>query len=270
MASEILRYPVSGSVNNSNENKNQRTIIKFYEYKRYRSNEENLNSTGTITLPLPRNFVDGNSIQSNAGSGVFANVVAGSEQFRNPTEILRGLYSAGEAIENIDRDYIVKAAQAFIPGLSLAAGQIFNPQTTLFFEGVDLKSHQLEWKFSPFSREDITQLKDIERSIKEKIYPKKEGIFLKYPNLCTVRFRNVELPPIRRSFVTNFNMNFGSGEQISLYEVENSNAYPIIVNISMSLTEIEIRTSENSSNQSLSDESSLIKSDSILANEPSN
>lgn len=294
MTNAPLRYPISSQVNSSVNSKKYRTVLKFYDYQRYVSNSEKLTSTGTVILPLPANYSDNNSIQTNSGFGLFTNLLTqGSNNFSGDFTVqdainklkgqlsgqginlpdvstLEALKSALSGFKNVNLSEAARNALSFVPTLSGATGQIFNPHTTLFFEGVDLKSYQLEWKFSPYSQEDVNVLKKIERFIKQKIHPARNGIFLEYPDMCTVRFKNVDMNPIRRSFVTNFNMNFGSNGQINLYKT-NDASYPIVVNLSMAFTEIEIRTSEfyegTTDNNSYT-ENDLIKSSSLFSNEP--
>src|SRR5690606_1637971 len=52
------------------------------------------------------------------------------------------------------------------------AGIVTNPHTTLLFDGVNIRSFTLTWRFSPRSHEESDRLNDILNEIRRLIHPK--------------------------------------------------------------------------------------------------
>ena len=56
--------------------------------------------------------------------------------------------------------------------MGASRGTAINPQATLSFEGVNLRSFSFDWTLYPESKEEALSIKKIIRSIKRNILPK--------------------------------------------------------------------------------------------------
>ena len=124
------------------------------------------------------------------------------------------------------------------------AGLARNPHTALLFNGVDLRTFTFSWKLSPRSQDQSKNLDKIINSIKRAMHPNLTlgGFALDYPNLFTVEFENDKqgIVELGYSFCSDFRINPTPSGQV-FYK----NGYPSIVEMSMTLKEFQIKTSEN-------------------------
>jgi hypothetical protein len=123
-------------------------------------------------------------------------------------------------------------------------GIVKNPHTALLFNGVDLRTFTFSWRLSPRSQEQSKNLDRIINTIKRAMHPNLtlNGFALDYPNLFTVEFENDKegIVELGYSFCSDFRINPTPSGQV-FYK----NGYPSIVEMSMTLKEFQIKTSEN-------------------------
>jgi hypothetical protein len=123
-------------------------------------------------------------------------------------------------------------------------GVVRNPHTALLFNGVDLRTFTFTWKLSPRSQQQSKNLDRIINTIKRAMHPNLTlgGFALDYPNLFTVEFENDKegIVELGYSFCSDFRINPTPSGQV-FYK----NGYPSIVEMSMTLKEFQIKTSEN-------------------------
>jgi len=123
-------------------------------------------------------------------------------------------------------------------------GVVRNPHTALLFNGVDLRTFTFTWKLSPRSQMQSKNLDRIINTIKRAMHPNLTlgGFALDYPDLFTVEFENDKegIVELGYSFCSDFRINPTPSGQV-FYK----NGYPSIVEMSMTLKEFQIKTSEN-------------------------
>lgn len=238
----LLRYPATGPFANDSSH----TLFQFVEYRRINSvTQPTERSTLSIVLPLPRSVPDNNRIGIESRDlGFF-----GSDFGAMGTS----LSDTWSSVTNGSADWaeIIKYAASTAPGISdLAGGQIGretgiirNPHTTAIFQGVNLKTHSLQWRLSPNSKGDADAIQGIIQGIKSRIYPSLRdagGFALNYPDEVYVKFVNANFPNIRKSFITDFSVTYGGANGLSMYRDDN----PVEYELNMTFLEVEIITRE--------------------------
>jgi hypothetical protein len=132
-------------------------------------------------------------------------------------------------------------------------GVVRNPHTALLFNGVDLRTFTFTWKLSPRSQQQSFNLNKIINTIKRAMHPNLTlaGFALDYPDLFTVEFENNKegIVELGYSFCSDFRINPTPSGQV-FYK----NGYPSIVEMSMTLKEFQIKTSENFSSAAQQDD----------------
>ena len=108
--------------------------------------------------------------------------------------------SSGETLEQILSDgqdgqiMAMKGLAGAIPGAEdmvakegMKKGILFNPQTTLAFDGVELRTFDFAFKMVPESKEEAEDSRKIVNFFRKYLYPEKIGVFaLKYPPKFTI------------------------------------------------------------------------------------
>jgi hypothetical protein len=157
---------------------------------------------------------------------------------------------------------------SFSPGLGKAMGAsrgtAINPQSTLSFEGVNLRTFTFDWTLYPESLDEALAIKKIIRSIKRNILPKVEGIggdsntnvpgtlssntlaraFLAYPSVVSINLLGIDeshFPKFKPCMVDNINIDYGASGEIVIAE----GGVPQGVKLSMTFKELEIQTAED-------------------------
>jgi len=161
------------------------------------------------------------------------------------------------------------ALNSFSSGLGKSmgatSGTAINPQATLSFEGVNLRSFQFDWTLYPESIEEAFAIKKIIRSIKRNILPgiqeitggtgvaKIEGslsantlarAFLTYPAVVSINLLGIDESHFLRfkpCMVDNLTVDYGASGEIIIAE----GGVPQGVKLSMSFKELEIQTAED-------------------------
>ena len=157
---------------------------------------------------------------------------------------------------------------SFSPGLGKAMGAsrgtAINPQSTLSFEGVNLRTFTFDWTLYPESLDEALAIKKIIRSIKRNILPKVEGIggdsntnvpgtlssntlaraFLAYPSVVSINLLGIDeshFPKFKPCMVDSINIDYGASGEIVIAE----GGVPQGVKLSMTFKELEIQTAED-------------------------
>ena len=181
-------------------------IIKFYEYEysRVSGGSNKYGCQASIALPLPQNISDTAKVEvggtqlgvmggitadiaGGAMSGdISSNVKADIGAFKNEDGSFKGAGEMMTAFASNFKDiigqgldasvYLLKAGVGSIApqvgqALSATSGSALNPQTTLVFDGIDLKIHNFEWVFSPKNEQEQKELDKIIQLIQYYIHP---------------------------------------------------------------------------------------------------
>jgi hypothetical protein len=97
------------------------------------------------------------------------------------------------------------------------AGYVFNPQQQLLFEGIDFRTYQMAFTFSPVSREEAKMvnkiIKEFRRYAAPTIVREAAGMFFVPPAIFDIQFRfngqeNGNLNKIEQSVITDIDVNY--------------------------------------------------------------
>ena len=180
-------------------------------------------------------------------------------------------FSKGETLESIlksednsNPDGMIMAMKAIgkIPGTEdmvakegMKKGILFNPQTTLAFDGVELRTFDFAFKMVPESKEEAEDSRKIVNFFRKYLYPEKIGVFaLKYPPKFKIQFfigeeENKFMPMIHDCFL--------NGVQESQNPDGNSffiDGQPTAVELSLSFSEVKQLTRHDLYNDSIGSE----------------
>lgn len=271
LTSGRLNSPTSSFSYPLNENLANKTRLRFVEYNRYTPSDPGQEkTTAIVSLPLPIHIPDNYNIRTNNQTdfGVFGNFSQGTvDQIKDKVS---GGFNVSDIVawgQSLDTE-LIKSRQ--FPGDKLIAGlaalggdsamgraaQAFvgitqNPHTTIMFEGVNLRSINLEWRLSARSEQESQAIRDIFNTLKLRSHPEELGMgyALNYPDLVYVEFSgNVEnyLPKFQKAFINNINITPDSpGGAIALYK----SGAPVTYTLQLSMTELSILTRNTISDQ---------------------
>lgn len=240
-----LSYPL-------NESLSRYTMLRFVQYTRFepKSNIETI-TTATIQLPIPNQIPENiqiktgatdvgyvgnlNNIYDKASGSTLSDIISSSkDQFSD--DVVKNSARAIALSPSIFGDDAKKSAE-------LSAGLVKNPHTTSFFDGVNLRTFNLTWRFSARNQNESNMINNIINLIRERMHPEESlsGYSLDYPDLVYVDFEGdvkPYLPQYNRSFITNMNINTSSGDGTIFYK----SGAPIFVEIMLTFAEINIIT----------------------------
>lgn len=224
----------------------------FKEYNRKAPDDIGTTVGGDIiALPIPAGLTDNTGIKYNAGVelGIFgsaANLVDRIAAGGSLTEELVNTDMASVAGQIIARKASdINASLGVL--VDQVKGNILNPNLTVAFEGVDLRSYTFQWKFIPTNEFESRKLAEIISRFKFNALPAKQsnGLFLKYPNICYIDFWGTEeglLFKLKKSSLTNITVNYGAAGFPTFFAKTGA---PTEVDISLSFQELEAQTQED-------------------------
>lgn len=135
--------------------------------------------------------------------------------------------------------------------LSAVSGRTINPQETLSFSGVDLKSFTFSWDLFPSNSKDTEQLRTIVQFLKNRSLPETEGVegiegtqraFLKYPDIVELNLLGVNeahFQQFKRCMISNVTVDYGGGGGMPQII---KGGVPAAVTLSITFNEVEIHT----------------------------
>lgn len=233
------------------------TVMRFVQYRRWTASDviQN-NTTAILNLPMPIQIPENNQMKIDSfDAGYLANHVDTINNMAKGAisgkSISDMMYEMKQAYSGISKKDAVRAA-ALSPYIfnddaqkqfSATGGLVKNPHTTSIFDGVQLRTFGLTWRFSPRSLQESETLKNVINTIRERMYPAEsfEGFALDYPDLVFIEFAGDSteyLPKFYRSFITNMSTNPSSGEGIAFYK----SGAPVNIELNMTFTETNIIT----------------------------
>lgn len=245
--------------------------FSFVKYNRNKSKSES-KIINTISLPIPQelNEVYGASYQDAelgliGGEGLQAAMTIGDMADRiGEKGNLSSIVDEGGKIINNVRNMDISgtlqlAVRRALAGVSaelggvvdLAKGNVPNPHAALLFNGINLRSHQFSWKFSPMNTKDETSLMVILKQFKRHMLPNKKGLgaggqgdsLLTYPDEVDVSFFGSDsgLFKMKRSVITDLSIN--QSPEGPAFHAGTGN--PVFYAVSMTLREVEIMTRDD-------------------------
>jgi hypothetical protein len=226
-----------------------------------------------IQLPMPANLQDTYSLRvqgnelgiggaevARAGAGVAGAGDIGVGALRdilgsalpdiNWSDILNpSIDQASRNIAFLGRRAIDQALPGAARALDQGLGNTTNPKASLYFEGVNLKQFDFNWTLAPTESAESDRIRDISNTIRRHILPTYgtavglNKVLLNYPSTVDIFFLGVEdsyffhyKTCMVQQFQTNYTPNglaFVSGGK------------PAMVNMNMTLMEMDIHTSED-------------------------
>lgn len=131
-------------------------------------------------------------------------------------------------------------------GLRNATKIVKNPHITMLFEGMNLRSHNFSWVFSPRSQDESNSLQNIITTIKRHAHPTFSpgmgNYALDFPNQVFANFVGTSfLYPVKRSVITGISVDNGAGGQPVFY----AGGAPVQIGLTVQMTEVEILTRDD-------------------------
>lgn len=180
-------------------------------------------STMFLALPVPTKIVDGTSLNiKGTDLGLTGELIAGASSYLSNMDFtsVQGLADTGQAVlsqlqgafqnttgagalglagelgraglQFFGANIINTAIRNLAPGaatnaasaLAVGTGQILNPFTTAVFNGVNLRTFNFNWKFSPASQQESIDLEKIIKRLRAKSLPtvSPNNLFMEFPN----------------------------------------------------------------------------------------
>ena len=256
-------------------------------------------STSSIELPFPRTLTDSTNIRvsqferdflTERAIGAASSLAAGFGDAAKSalsgarslgTNLVNALKSGDEATTRgaIESTFGVSGEKAFAiaaylgrnylsgdvaRSVGVVGAGVINPQETLAFTGVDLRSFSFSWDLFPSNRNDSEQIKQIVRFLKNKSLPGVEGLsvgsnegenssveipglsraFLKYPSVVEINLLGVDETHFTRfkpCMISNIDVSYGNGGNIGIL----SGGLPNAVTLTISFQELSIQTSDD-------------------------
>lgn len=270
-SSEILQFPEDLGPHSM--------LLTFKKYEYIRPGERFLNTAGTlatetvsigdsIILPLPTQIMDNYSVENRPTSmGFTGDLVAsaaaamGSSDIQTEVKnlmqsVIPGFSAAGYDTAQFATDASFlgrRTIDALIPNagnnIDIGLGNMLNPKMALFFDGVNLRNHNFDWRFAPASENETDILKKIQNIIRRNILPTYGEIagvnktLLNYPSVCNIYFFGVDQSYFlyyKTCMVKEFSINFTPNGLALL-----PGGRPAAVEMNMQLSEMDIHTSED-------------------------
>ena len=219
-----------------------------------------------IALPMPSNLLDPTGVKLKPtelggllGAGV-ENVAAVIQDISSG-----GLTEKGKGIQEGLRKTANQTAGAayalayetasMVPGLDDIAGTagqllgaIPNPHVTVFFQGVDLRTHSFTWRFAPKSANESATVQQIIKEFKKRMLPNyKWGAanVLGYPNMVQITLEpgmSAQLYKFKPCMISAVNVNYSPNGVPSFFA---GTRYPTMIEFQVNFQELEIFTSQD-------------------------
>lgn len=220
----------------------------------------------TIHLPMPSNLQDAISIgldsvalggvgqATEAITAIVQDVISGGRSISNTSlEAIggRALDGAVGATYRAGYDLVSSlgnAGAAVAGSVGQLLGGIPNPYMTVFFTGVDLKTHSFRWRFAPRNPAESESIKNIINQFKARSLPSLKiggsSSVLGYPNIVKIELKpNMEeLYLFKRCMVKSVTSNYAPNGVPSFFKGTNS---PTVIEFEVQLQEVEIVTAED-------------------------
>lgn len=148
------------------------------------------------------------------------------------------------------------ALGALIPGssniatsLEAGAGATVNPKQALHFQGIDMKTHSFSWTMAPTSPDESETIVDITNTLKRNALPSYGNIgpfkraLLNYPSTVDIYFFGIQqeyFMYFKTCMIDNLSINYAPQGMAVL-----RGGKPAMVNLSISLKEMDIHTAED-------------------------
>lgn len=252
-------------------------ILNFKDYTYGGGTVQNSVTSGSIALPLPKSLQDNYSpnikdaelgIIGAATADAASAIINGPNPARvNINDIMQQNGNFGTVASNAAAAmrYFTRAGLGSIApdigmGIDAATGTAVNPQQTILFDGVALKSFTFEWSFSPKNASESETLRKIINTIRAASLPAYASPFgaapntgtslsrglLKFPKMVDIFLVGVDssyFVQYKTGMITQLTVDY-TPNGVAMYKGE-TGARPSFVNISMSMKEAAIHTRDD-------------------------
>lgn len=232
----ILNYP-SGIGHNTEVNPGW---IEFSIFER--KSPKNSTPKDTINLYLPEDMRNPNTVSwGNDEMGFLGGAIAN----RNFDLGEAGKLAVTNFLSGLGASALKTAGSSITPEklVGVTMGQVKNPYLTALFKGVDFRTFEMRFKFSPDSEKDCEVIDNIIRTFRGSALPKgtQESAFLGYPDEFEIRYiwkgdENKYLHKFKRCALVGIDVNYTSG---GLWAVMR-NGFPASISMNLRFSEIEI------------------------------
>lgn len=270
-------------------------LLKFSKYKFGELGSISGESVGSILLPIPSNIRESYSVEIGPSSVGLAGML-GAEAISGGADVnamINSLANTGPsslmsdpaaAVNFFMKSGLASTAAGAVGGLaggvggavlgtlagqgaagsalgdalSLSSGTALNPHTTVMFRGMNLRSHNFEWTFSPRSQSEGEMLRKIIRAVKRNTLPSYQSaggqrsgtaldrVLLKYPSVVDISFVGLD-----QSYFFGFKTCMIT--QVEVDYSQNGNAFfagptgakPVMIRFAINLMESKIHTAED-------------------------
>ena len=170
-----------------------------------------------------------------------------------------------EALGLVSRIPVV-GALASVPNIALSAlnsnpaklalatqGLAINPKNQLLFEGIDFRTYQLSFTFTPYSAEEAETVKQIIKTFKMHAAPtivtQSAGMFFRPPSTVSVQFmyngkENPNIAKVAESVIESIDVNYAPNGWAA-----HDNGAPVQTTLTINFKEIQLIDSEMIKNQ---------------------
>ena len=163
-------------------------------------------------------------------------------------EAKRALGSGGDASEYLARQMLGGANETIGGLVDRGEGKIPNPNPSLFFQGIPLRTHSFNWLFIPKTEDESRNLHSMIKKFRDRVSPKKKGNFLTYPQMIQIGVYDNNGNDMSekygtkflKSHVSSFNVNYTPAGTSAFYK----DGYPAGISLSMEIQEIEMYAEE--------------------------
>lgn len=240
--------------------------------------------SSAILLPLPREIKDTYGVEiTNFDQGMFGDAISRGGNYVMGDGSVDGsvlenmgipstqtlVSTAGGAIGTLASKFLSSrtsglgagAVGALLPGngniassLEAGAGMTVNPKQALQFKGVDMKTHNFSWSMAPKSPDESDKILQITTAIKQNALPSYTNIgpvkraFLNYPSTVDIYFFGIDqnyFMFFKTCMINTVNIDYSPQGMAVL-----RGGKPAMVNLSLSLKEMDIHTAEDYGGQS--------------------
>lgn len=133
--------------------------------------------------------------------------------------------------------------------LEAGAGATVNPKQALQFKGIEMKTHSFSWQFAPRTTDESDEILKITELVKRNALPSYASLgplrraILSYPSTVDIYFFGIQEEYFTRyktCMIENFSFNYSPNGMAIM-----RGGKPAMVNMSMSLKEMDIHTAED-------------------------
>ena len=198
-----------------------------------RADRRHKRSIGSVTLPIPSQLVDANTVSwnnSNMNDLQMAGIRAGSSIMNSGAPIQAAQKIIDDGLTSLEnntgtaKQFIQNLILGQLPGINQSPneilgrfqGQIINPNLELIFGGVTLRQFQYSFRLTPRNNRETLVVRSIIRFFKQGMSVKENptNFFLSAPNVFQPRFYNKDgqqhtfINTIKKCACTSFTVNY--------------------------------------------------------------